>query len=310
MKILFNARDDQREDYENAVKPALAAKGIKAEFVDQSVDPKTVSYILHAPNGPVQDLSPYSNVKLVQSLWAGVEKALENETLTQPLARMVEDGMSQGMADYVLGHILRHHLGTDFFATQSPGEWHEERIPPLSSERVIGFLGFGALGKYCAEKTYDFGFQVSGWSKNPKSHDAIDCYHGQDGLKTILAKSDIIVLLMPDTSETRHIINADTLSWMKKGGFVINPGRGPLINDEALIEMLDSEHLAGATLDVFDTEPLPKSHPFWTHPKILVTPHVASATRAITSAKLVAENIARCEAGDDILHLVDRQAGY
>jgi glyoxylate/hydroxypyruvate reductase A len=191
-----------------------------------------------------------------------------------------------------------------------PGEWRNDTAAPLARNRTVGFLGIGALGMYCAHAVAKQGFKVVGWSRTLKSDEVVECYAGSDGLRDVLGQSDTLVLLMPDTPETVNMINADTIKQMKDGATIINPGRGPLIDDAALLAGLDSGKLSGATLDVFRKEPLPAGDPYWTHPKVLVTPHIASETRLETSAAVVVENIIRGENGQPFLHLVDRIAGY
>mgnify|MGYP001801557384 FL=1 len=135
-------------------------------------------------------------------------------------------------------------------------------------------------------------------------------YHGEDGLAAALSKAEILILLLPDTKATENILDAPALALLPRGAFVINPGRGPLIDDDALLKAVDQGQVAGATLDVFRTEPLPADHPFWAHPRITVTPHIAAETRPATAARVIAENIRRGEAGLPFLHLVDRGSGY
>ena len=149
-----------------------------------------------------------------------------------------------------------------------------------------------------------------GWSRSPKTIENITCLNGESGLKTLLGQAEIIVLLLPNTPATHHIIDAESISMMKEGAAIINPGRGSLINDDALLDALDSGHISAATLDVFATEPLPADHPYWAHPKVTVTPHIASETRADSSSEVIAENIRLNEAGAPMQHLVDRQRGY
>ncbi len=308
--VLFTAPQESWQAYKPYLGDLFNKAGLDINLVNETDEPQDVTYIVYAPSGPVQDFSVFKNVTLVQSLWAGVETALKNKTLTQPLARMIDPGMSEGMADYVVGHVMRHHLGTASHTMAKPGEWLEHWAPPLAHTRTVGFLGVGALGMHCAHAVAKQGFNVVGWSRSLKSDDVVTCYAGDDGLSNVLAQSDILVLLMPDTPETENMINADTIAQMKDGVAIINPGRGPLIEDAALLAGLDSGKLSGATLDVFRIEPLPANDPYWTHPKVLVTPHIASETRLETSAAVVVENIVRGEAGLPFLHLVDRDAGY
>jgi glyoxylate/hydroxypyruvate reductase A len=310
IEILYAGNADSWDEYSAALKSSFDAVGLKYNLTNEAQAPESVDYIVYAPNGPLTDFTPFQNTKLVQSLWAGVEVPTANKTLNQPLARMVEPGLTLGMADYVLGHVLRHHLGTDFFATAKPGEWHEGKVPPLAADRVVGVLGLGSLGMFCAGKLAEFGFPTCGWSRSPKAHSNVKCYHGDDGLISVLERSEILVLLLPNTAQTTGVINAGSIANMRDGVAIINPGRGPLIDDDALLAALDSGKVSGATLDVFNVEPLPVDHRYWTHPSVLVTPHIASATRTKTACDVVAQNILRGENGEPYLHLVDKAAGY
>ena len=182
--------------------------------------------------------------------------------------------------------------------------------PPLSFDTRVTMLGLGELGTACAVALARLGFQVTGWSRSQKDIDGITCLSGEDGLDQAVSVADYCVLLLPKTPATENTLNARTLALMPKGARILNPGRGPLIDDDALLAALDSGHIDHATLDVFRVEPLPAEHPYWAHPRVTVTPHVASETRAAYSSKTVAENIRRGEAGEPFLHLVDPAAGY
>ena len=222
---------------------------------------------------------------------------------------MVDPGLTKGMTEWVAGHVMRHHLGMDRDIQNNTYDW-TPRTPPLASERSVVILGLGALGCAAAQTLLGLGFQVSGWSRSPKDIAGVQCYSGDQGLKEALAVAEIMVLLLPDTPATTDLINAERLAQMPKGAFILNPGRGPLIEDAALLAALDSGHIAHATLDVFRIEPLPADHPYWPHPKVTVTPHIAADTRASTASQVIVENIRRGEAGEPFLHLVDRQLGY
>jgi glyoxylate/hydroxypyruvate reductase A len=171
-------------------------------------------------------------------------------------------------------------------------------------------LGLGELGAACARALASLNFRVSGWSRGPKSIDGVETFSGDAGLDTVLSRAEIVVLLLPLTPDTENLMNTDRLARLPEGAVIVNPGRGPLIDDDALIAALDSGHLAHATLDVFREEPLPPAHPFWAHPKVTVTPHVASETRPATAARTIAENVRRGEAGEPFLYLVDRGRAY
>ena len=308
VNVLFAAPPERWETYRATLEAAFDRSGVEANLATD-MDPAEVDYIIYAPNSTLQDFTPYTRTKAVLNLWAGVEKIVGNETLTMPLARMVDPGLTAGMVEGVTGHVMRHHLGMDIDITRTNRKW-ENRTPPLAPERSVVILGLGALGQAAATTLRDLGFDVTGWSRSPKSLEGIRCLHGDDGLKDALERAEIVVLLLPDTPATQDTLNAERLSWMPKGAFVINPGRGPLIDDDALLAALDSGQIAHATLDVFRTEPLPQDHPYWAHPQVTVTPHLAADTRASTASQVIAENIRRGENGEPFLHLVDRSLGY
>ena len=177
-------------------------------------------------------------------------------------------------------------------------------------ERRVGILGLGELGAACARALVALNFDVAGWARRPKEIAGMACHAGEGGLETVLARSEILVLLLPHTPETESLLDAGTIAKLPDGAVILNPGRGALIDDDALLAALDAGHIGHATLDTFRVEPLPDDHPFWRHPKVTVTPHIASETRASTAAQVIAENIRRGEAGEPFLHLVDRTAGY
>lgn len=306
--LLYAGKPEQWDDYNRYILAALNAKGIEAQLV-QDHPPADVDYIVYSPASKIQDFTPYKKLKAVLSLWAGVEKVVGNATLTVPLCRMVDDGLREGMREWVTGHVLRYHLGMDAHILQQDGIWRHAP-PPLARQRRVGILGLGELGQSCAHSLAALGFHVMGWSRTQKSLDSIECFSGDTGLNSILEKSDILVLLLPQTPDTYHVLNAKSIAMLPFGAFVLNPGRGPLIDDDALLDALDSGHVAHATLDVFVTEPLPADHPYWAHKSVTVTPHIASDTRTITAADVIAENIERCETGQTLVYQVDRQAKY
>lgn len=308
LNVLYAGRDSRWPDYESALSEAFARAGITAHLA-KNIPPEDVDYIVYAPNGPVQDFTPFTRARAVLSLWAGVEKIVGNTSLTQPLTRMVDAGLREGMVEWVAGHVLRHHLGMDAHIVNPRRVW-DDRAPPLARDRPVTILGLGTLGTACAGALAGLGFPVTGWSRSAKDVPGIRCLHGPDGLETALRGAGIVVLLLPQTPQTENTLNATTLAMLPEGAVILNPGRGPLIDDEALLSALDSGHVGHATLDTFRVEPLPDDHPYWTHPRVTVTPHIASDTRTATSAEVVAENIRRSEAGAPLLYLVDRGAGY
>ncbi len=307
---LFSDRPENWDRYRAPLLAAFAEKGVAVDLLRETDAPELVDYVIYSPNGGLQDFSRFPNLKAVLSLWAGVEKIEGNPTIRAPLCRMVDDGLTMGMVEWVTGHILRHHLGMDAHICGQNGVWGNGSVPPLARNRKVGFLGLGALGAACAQAAAGLNFDVAGWSRTPKTLDGVATFAGPSGLETVLERSDILVLLLPDTAATRDILDADAFARMPRGAVVINPGRGPLIDDDALLAALDSGQISHATLDVFRQEPLPADHPFWAHPAVTVTPHIASETRPESAARAIAENIWRGETGQPFVHVVDRKAGY
>lgn len=308
LKVLFSAKPAAWDEYEAPLGRAFVQAGVLADL-SRDHTPDVVDYIVFAPNGPVTDFAPYTKTKAVMSLWAGVETVVGNTTLTQPLVRMVDDGLTQGMVEWVVGHTMRHHLGMDAHILGQDGVWRTD-FPPLAADRPVTILGLGALGVACGRALSALGFRVTGWSRGAKDVAGIRCLHGNAGLEAALTSAQVVILLLPDTPATENTLNAARMALLAKGAFIINPGRGPLIDDQALLAGLDAGQIGHATLDVFRTEPLPEDHPFWAHPKVTVTPHIASTTRPDTASQIIAQNIANHEAGLPLLHLVDRKAGY
>ena len=311
LNVYFAAGAQLWPRYQAPLAQALAAAGVEAALSEAvPADPAAVDYLIVANGGDVRDFGPFTGAKAVLNLWAGVEKLVGNDTLTQPLCRMVDPAMTESMVEYVTGHVLRHHLGLDRHILNADAVWMPETAPGPARSRSVTVLGLGELGSACARMLAALNFRVTGWSRTPKSLPGIRCLSGDAGLSQALAEAQILVLLMPYTAETENLLNAERIALMPEGAVVINPGRGPLIDDGALLAALGSGQLANATLDVFRVEPLPAEHPFWAHPKVTVTPHIAAETYPETAAVVVAENIRRAEAGEALMYLVDRSRGY
>ena len=308
LKILFSANEKNWRQYKAPLEEAFASVFLDYDL-RTSFEPNEVDYIIYAPSSSLQDFSPYTSLKAVLNLWAGVEGVAFNETLKVPLARMVDSGLTSGMVEWVTGHTLRHHLGIDKHIHGQDGVWRSY-VPPLAKDRVVTILGLGTLGTACGKALRSLGFNVRGWSRRKKSIDGISCFYGNDQIDLSLTDADIVILLLPDTPPTQNILNHHTLNLTKRGAVVLNPGRGPLIDDDALIAALDSGQLEHATLDVFRIEPLPENHRYWSHKKVTVVPHKASETRPKTSSQVIAKNIKRAENGKELLHLVDKETGY
>ncbi len=309
INILFAAASERWDQYQEHLKKELDLIGLEYKL-SEKLPPSEVDYIIYAPNSSIKDFSVFTNLKAVLNLWAGVEDIVKNKTLKVPLAKMVDEGLTQGMKEWVLGHVMRHHLGTDLHIFGQDGKWRNWSVPPLAKDRTVTILGLGALGAECASTLAKVGFKVYGWSSTEKSIENVTCHHGFEGLEKSLFGTEIVVLLLPSTADTENIINEKTLSYLSKNAVIINPGRGTLIDEKELLKSLDDGKLAHATLDVFRQEPLPADHPFWQHPKITVTPHIASETKPETACHVIVANIRRFEKGKPLLYQVNFETGY
>jgi len=248
-------------------------------------------------------------LKLVQSLWMGVEKLLEDPELPRnvPFARMVDPGMVAAMSETVLAYVLDWHRHFWIYRLwQREKKWRRRR-QFMAQDRTIGVLGLGELGTDAAAKLLALGFKVCGWSRRPKRIAGVHC---ATDLGEILQMSDAIVCLLPLTPQTRGVLNAAAFAQMRAGGCIINVARGAHVVVADLLAALDTRHLAHAYLDVFDEEPLPADSPLWTHPGVTVTPHIAALTEPRTAVPSIVENIERVRRGQTPLHLVDLAAGY
>jgi glyoxylate/hydroxypyruvate reductase A len=214
------------------------------------------------------------------------------------------------MAEYVCQAVVRHFRELDVYANEiRAGQW-TFRPPRQRSEFPVGVMGLGALGARVAQALAHFEFTVNGWSRAPKVMDGVRVFNGPERFNDFLSSTRILVNLLPLTPDTRDIMNRDTLSRLQPGGYVINVARGAHLVDEDLLALMDSGHLAGATLDVFRTEPLPTDHPFWHHPKVIVTPHASARTLRSESIAQIAGKIAAFERGEAVSGVVDVARGY
>ena len=257
-------------------------------------------------------LASLPRLKLIVSLGAGVDHILRDRTLPEgvPILRLVDPYMTQAMSEYVVLQVLRlHRLDFDYRAQQAAAEWREH-AQKNAPERTVGILGFGQLGQDAARKLKALGFDVAGWSRSAKDVSGFLTFAGPQGLDALLARSEIIVSLLPMTAETENILDASLFARLPRGAAIVNVGRGRQLVEADLLAVLDSGQLSAAVLDVFREEPLPPAHPFWRHPRIIVTPHVAAETHPPTAAAIIAQAIDDLEAGRPVAHLIDRRRGY
>lgn len=275
-------------------------------------DPKSIDYALGFRPEPGL-LGSLPNLKVVFSLGAGVDGFLidPNYPKNVPLVRFVDHQLSREMAQYCVMHTLIHHRQQRLFdQLQREKKWRQSVPPRRTEDTRVGVLGIGEIGTMVAERLRDHDFQVAGWSRSRKTIEGVESFAGHEELPKFLGRSDILICLLPLTSGTRHILNTKTFAQLPKDAFVINVARGGHLKEDDLIAAIDNGHLSGATLDVFETEPLPETSPLWTHPKITVTPHVAAISDPRVMAKNAVDGIARHHAGKPLENVVDLSRGY
>ena len=309
-QVLFSAHEKHFDKWRRILPGQLAGKGVDAEVQFGACDPTKVDYVAYMPDGKLSDFTAFTRLKAVLSLWAGIENLVKNKTISCPITRMVESGMIEEMTAWVTAQVLRHHLGTDRIISRQDGVWRNHLKPPLASNRTVAVLGLGELGRAAATSLKALNFRVIGWSRTSKSLAGIDCRHGRAGLESTISEAEITALLLPHTKRTDGLLNAELLAKFRPGSVIVNSGRGPLIDDDALLAALDRGHIAHATLDVFREEPLPPGHRFWSHKSVTVSPHIAADTHAESAAGVIAENVRRGENGEPLLYLVDKVRGY
>lgn len=311
-KIFVSMEPEAEPDWRRVLDAQIAASGMDLQVLAADADPAEVDYLVYNIDGGIRDFAPFTKLRAILNTWAGVEGVLAELDWPAhiPLTRMVETGMTRGMAEYFAGHAMRYHLDIDRFIADSAGGRWQKWSPPLAGMRTVGILGLGELGRATAGLLTGLGFRVTGWSRSAKSVPGVSCLHGPDGLAEILKTAEILIVILPLTDATRNILNAGTLAALPRGACIINAGRGPLIDDDALLAALAGGHIRHATLDVFRQEPLPGDHPYWRNPGVTVTPHIASITRTDTACEAILEQIARDLDGKPFLHVVDRGRGY
>jgi glyoxylate/hydroxypyruvate reductase len=261
-------------------------------------------------------LSTFPNLRAIFSLGAGVDHLLTDPSLPNlPIVRIVDPDLTMRMREYVMLHVLLHHRRARLYDAQQRDRLWLDHDQPAANEVSVGIMGFGALGRDAAATLKQLGFRVAAWSRTPREMTDVETFHGQDGLDAFLARSEILVVLLPNTPATEGILNVTLLRKLKRdgalgGAYLINAGRGKLQVDGDIIAALDEGSLAGASLDVFPLEPLPKESPLWSHPKVIITPHNAAASVPRTLVNNVLAQIERFETGQPLANVVNRSAGY
>jgi glyoxylate/hydroxypyruvate reductase len=285
-------------------------------MLNEPFDRAAVRYALtwRHPPGALKDLP---NLRVILSLGAGVDHLFADPALPdRPIVRVVDPDLTNRMSEWVVMHALVHLRQLRRYESQQREHvWEDDDQQPKASDIQIGLLGLGVMGQDAAAKLNAVGFKVAGWSASLKSLPDIACFSGADGLKRMLKQTDVLIVLLPLTPETRGIINASLLSQLKRDGplggpILINAGRGGLQVEADILAALDSGAVKGASLDVFDREPLPSDSRLWSHPAVYVSPHNAAISSPKAIAALVARQIEADERGGPLAHLVHRRRGY
>ncbi|WP_326520728.1 2-hydroxyacid dehydrogenase [Leptothoe spongobia] len=254
----------------------------------------------------------YPNLKVIASMGAGVDNLLQDSSIPDQatVVRMVDPRLVSQMGDYVLAAVLNHvRQFPDYVQQQQAHQWQPMQ-PRNIDEVTVGVMGVGQIGSAVAARLRRLGFKVVGWSRRAKVLAEIHVFAGQDQLSSFLAASEILICLLPLTAETENILNTGTLGQLPQGAYVVNVARGKHLVEEDLLSLINNNHLAGACLDVCRQEPLPQDHPFWSQPKITITPHIASLTDPVSVAPQIVDNYRRMITGQLLLNWVDRQQGY
>ena len=269
-----------------------------------------VEYLI-AWQAPAEFLATLPRLKVLFSSGAGVDHVDFSAVPKHiPLVRMVEPGIINGMVEYVsLAVLALHRDFFDYVVAQDARVWLPLEVPPASA-RTIGVMGMGSLGCAVLQRLATYGFRLRGWNRSVRDLDGVESFAGADQLQPFLDGCDVLICLLPLTPATQGILNRELFSALPTGAALINVGRGPHLVDADLLEALDSGQLSRAILDVTEPEPLPAEHPFWTHPRVFLTPHVASMTQPESAAPILLENVRRHQRGEPLTDVIDRSRGY
>jgi glyoxylate/hydroxypyruvate reductase A len=307
--LLFSSRLDDPVAWSEALAALMPDLDIRLSPALGNPDEIETALVWRPPPG---EMAALPNLKLIINLGAGVDPLLADPTIPPhiPVARLGDAPMAQMMSQFVAHAVLRHHRDIAMYERQHHARhWHYE-LPRPSYECRVGVMGLGLLGGAAARTLAGLGFAVAGWARSPHAIDDVECFHGTGGLGAFLARTDILVVLLPLTGDTRHIVGRDALYRLPRGAKLVNCGRGGTVDETALLNALRDGQIAEATLDVFEQEPLPPEHPFWGMDQVLVLPHTGSIAIPEISARDVVENIRRVRAGEPLLNIVDRARGY
>ncbi|QXI30570.1 2-hydroxyacid dehydrogenase [Pseudomonas vanderleydeniana] len=308
MCILYMAWPSDAEQWRAAF--ARLAPELEFRLAPDIGDPGDVRYLI-AWESSADLIERFPNLRVLYSAGAGVDQFdLSLLPAHVPLVRLVDPAMASIMTEYVQFAVLALHRDIlSYRAQQTARVWAELPIIPAARRRV-GVMGIGNLGLAVLERLHPLGFQLSGWNRSEKAVPGGRCYVGMEQLPAFLAQCDILINLLPLTPQTTGILNRERLDCLPMGAGLVNVGRGAHLVEADVVRALDEGRLGGAILDVFEQEPPPPEHPFWSHPKVLMTPHVASTVQIDGAVSVILENLRRERRGDALLNVVDRSRGY
>ncbi|SFC52412.1 glyoxylate/hydroxypyruvate reductase A [Marinospirillum celere] len=278
---------------------------------DDDYDASQIRWV--AAWSPPKDLfAKFTNLEAVFALGAGVDAFVRRDDLSPevPLVRLLDAGMADQMVEYILWATLTVQRDFDTYLEQQRQNRWQEHTARMRHQMRLGILGLGALGQQVAKTLASYGYPVSGWKRSAIELDGVDVFTGDEGLKQLVSQSDVLISLLPNTPQTQGLLNGELLSRLPKGASLVNVARGVQVVDEDLLDLLESGHLRFAALDVFHEEPLPADHPYWQHPKVFVTPHMAAATLPEPAVKQVVASLKKFEAGGEPEGLVRPESGY
>lgn len=308
MSLVIHLKSARRDWWKSHLQSLLP--DIECVLWDEVTNPNETLYaVVWKP--PTGGLATFKNLQCIVSVGAGIDHVLADKALPKdiPIIRTTGSDLTQRMREYVCLHVLLQHrqlMAT--FAAQRNQQW-APAITPTAADRTVGVMGLGKLGHSAAQSLKTLGFSVVGWARSHHQIDGITCYTEAE-LNRFLQQAEILVCLLPLTDTTENILNKDLFQQLPPGAAIINAGRGEQLVEQDLIEALDSSQLSHATLDVFRTEPLPADHPFWTHPSITITPHIASLIDPESGGKEIARNLEAFIAGKTVEDLTNRTRGY
>jgi glyoxylate/hydroxypyruvate reductase A len=284
-------------------------------LADAKSDPAAVHYAAVWKPQP-GELAAFPNLRVIFNLGAGVDALMADRSLPDvPLVRVAVTDLTERMTEYVVLHVLMHHRQELYLRDSQREKRWLPKFQWAANAVTVGIMGLGTLGAHAADVLRRIGFRVAGWSSSAKQIEGVTCFHGAGQFDAFLRQTDILVCLLPLTAETRHILNRDVFAKLNRTSplgapVLINAGRGGLQNEADILRCLDDGTLGAASLDVYETEPLPVDSPFWSHPKVVLTPHNAADTDPDEISKYVARQIERFETGGTLENVVDRKRGY